>query len=118
VPSTLDHLRNGERGNQNLAILIAGFAGLALGLASIGLYGVTSYLVARRTREIGIRMALGGRPADLQRLILGERLATVGAGLAVGLAGSLATTPVVSAPAVRSGGLPTSQPMAWSARCS
>jgi ABC-type antimicrobial peptide transport system permease subunit len=72
-------------------MVLAGFSGLALLLGSIGIYGVLSYGVATRTREIGIRAALGGKPADIQRLILGQGLRLVVCGLSAGLAASLAT---------------------------
>ncbi len=73
------------------AALLGAFAGLALLLGALGIYGVLSYAVVRRTREIGIRMALGGRPADIRRMILGDALRLAGAGIAVGLALSAAT---------------------------
>src|SRR5215216_3258754 len=67
------------------AILLAVFGGLALLLASIGLYGVMSFAVARRTRELGIRVALGARPGDVFRLVLMQGMALVIAGLVLGL---------------------------------
>ncbi|HTM25478.1 MAG TPA: ABC transporter permease [Vicinamibacterales bacterium] len=73
-------------------VLMASFAAVALVLAAVGIYGVMAFLVTQRTREIGIRMALGARAADVMRLVLAEGMAPVIAGGAAGLAGSLAAT--------------------------
>ena len=75
--------------------LVAVFAAAALLLAVAGIYGVMAYSVARRTREFGVRMALGASARNVARLVLGQALATAGAGLAAGLAGSLALTRVM-----------------------
>ena len=66
------------------------FSGLALVLASVGLYGVVAYAAAQRTQEFGIRMALGARPGDVVRLVLGQGLRLALAGVAIGTAASLA----------------------------
>ena len=71
------------------ALLIWVFASLALALAAIGVHGVTSHLVARRTREFAIRMAVGAHPADLLRSVASETAFVSAAGILVGLAGSL-----------------------------
>jgi putative ABC transport system permease protein len=72
------------------------FAGVALVLAAIGIYGVVSYSVARRTREIGVRVALGAGSANIIWLVLSRVLAVIGAGLVVGIAGALALTRFLS----------------------
>jgi ABC-type antimicrobial peptide transport system permease subunit len=65
--------------------LMLGFAVLALGLAALGLYGVIAYGVAQRSREVGIRLALGARPAQVLRLVVGQGLRLTLAGVALGL---------------------------------
>jgi putative ABC transport system permease protein len=71
-------------------LLLSIFAGLALALASIGVYGVLSYSVAQRTSEIGVRVALGARPWHVVRMVLGQGMLLVAAGLMLGLGGALA----------------------------
>ena len=71
--------------------VLALFAGLALFLAALGLYGVVSCLVGEELRELGVRLALGARPASLVVLVLKRSLALAGAGLALGLLAALAT---------------------------
>jgi putative ABC transport system permease protein len=73
-------------------ILLALFAGLAMFLAALGLYAVMSYVVAQRTAEIGIRMALGAQPAQVLRLVQRQGMLLVLTGLALGIGGGLLLT--------------------------
>jgi putative ABC transport system permease protein len=73
-------------------ILLAVFAALALVLASVGIYGAMSFVVAQSRQEIGLRMALGAARGDVLRLMMAQGMGTIVAGLALGLAGSLALT--------------------------
>ena len=78
------------------AALFSIFGGLALGLAVVGLYGVKAYSVARRTREIGIRMALGAQPGMVLRMIMREGSIMLLSGVAIGLLLAVATAKILS----------------------
>lgn len=69
--------------------LLAVFAGVAVTLAAVGLYGVASYLVAGRTRELGIRVALGAQPRDVSRMVLAQGIRPAVVGVCIGIAGAL-----------------------------
>jgi predicted permease len=73
-------------------ILIGSFAGIGMLLAAAGVYGVMSFLIARRTREIGIRIAMGARPGDVVRMVIGETTALAAFAIGIGLAGAWALT--------------------------
>ena len=86
---TMDALLSGSVSPRRFsAVLIGAFAALALVLAAVGIYGVMSYTVSQRTQEIGIRMALGAQPGDVQGMILGHSAKLTLLGVGLGLAGS------------------------------
>jgi putative ABC transport system permease protein len=77
-------------------LLLAGFAAVAVVLAAVGVYGVMSYAVSRRTNEIGIRMALGAKPSDVRWMVVGQGMAVALGGAAAGLLGALGLTRLMS----------------------
>ena len=94
---TLDNLFADSVSSRRFSTFLLGiFAGLALLLAAMGIYGVMSYVVSLRTNEIGIRMALGAQPGDIWRLVIGRGAALAFAGVALGLAGAFALTKLIS----------------------
>jgi putative ABC transport system permease protein len=79
-----------------VALLVSTFAGLAVLLASVGVYGVMSYIVVRATHEIGVRVALGAKQKDVLKLVVGQGARLTTMGLAIGMVGSLALTRLLS----------------------
>ena len=75
---------------RSLSFLVTGFALIALALSVVGIYGVMAYFVQQHAKDIGIRMALGGRPKDVLRLVVGQAMRVVAGGVAVGLCAAFA----------------------------
>jgi ABC-type antimicrobial peptide transport system permease subunit len=78
-------------------VMLAIAGGVALLLGAVGIYGVIAYIAAQRTREIGIRMALGAQPADVLRMVLTHGLTLAGAGILIGLVGAWGVTRIMRA---------------------
>jgi predicted lysophospholipase L1 biosynthesis ABC-type transport system permease subunit len=93
---TMATLRSEAVSTRRFILLIVGaFGALALGLAAIGVYGVMSLIVSERTREVGVRLALGAEPAQLLTMIVGQAAKLAGLGVIAGLAMSLPIAPLL-----------------------
>jgi putative ABC transport system permease protein len=91
--STVDQLIDQSLGRpQSLSVLVASFAGVALLLSIVGIYGVMGYYVQQQLKEISIRMALGGSRSDIARLVVGQGMSVVAIGVVAGIAIALAAT--------------------------
>jgi predicted permease len=96
-PRPLEAVVDRHRAREQFTLLLmAVFAGVALGLAAIGLYGVMAYLVSQRSHEIGVRIALGATPGAVRRSVLGHGLGIAGAGMAAGVVGALSLSRVAA----------------------
>jgi ABC-type antimicrobial peptide transport system permease subunit len=90
---TMDSIISDSLASQRFSMAVLGvFAMLALALASVGIYGVISYLVGQRTQEIGIRVALGANRSDVLRMVLGDGMKMTLIGVGIGLAAALGLT--------------------------
>ena len=95
--ATMDQLMANSLGRRKITLTLLGiFAVLALVLAEVGIYGVMSYTVTQRTREIGIRMALGAQRAEVMRMVVGQGLRAGLLGVGIGLVGAFALTRVMA----------------------
>jgi putative ABC transport system permease protein len=93
---TMSEMRAGTLEGQRLnAALLGGFAAAALLLAATGIFGVMAYVVAQRTSEIGVRVALGAHPSDVVRWVTGQTFRLAASGLGIGLFGMLAAAPLL-----------------------
>jgi putative ABC transport system permease protein len=115
IRSLDDHLRLTTEQRRFDTLLFGGLAGLALLLAAVGVYGVLSYSVLLRTREIGVRIALGAQSQDVVRLVLGNGMKLAGAGVAIGGAGAFALTSLMRGIVF---GVSPSDPVAFAAAAS
>jgi putative ABC transport system permease protein len=94
--TTLDDLVRDSMGDERFrTTLLSAFAGIALFLAALGIYGVLAYFVSQRSRELGIRLALGARPRALFLMVVGQGMRPVAAGAGVGLVAAVALTGVM-----------------------
>jgi putative ABC transport system permease protein len=95
--STMDRIVADSLTQRRFAMFLLGiFAFVALALAVVGIYGVMSYMVAQRTNEIGIRMALGASVPDVMKLVIGQGMLPVIVGVGLGLAGAFVATRLMS----------------------
>ena len=92
VQTMEERVASGSAPTRSMMLLVSVFSGTALILAIVGIYGVTAFLVAQRTQEIGIRMALGATNSDIFGLVIGDGLRLAGAGIVIGLAASFGLT--------------------------
>jgi putative ABC transport system permease protein len=96
---TMDDVLSAEIASQRFnALALAGFAGLAVLLAGVGIYGVMAYAVSQRTHEMGVRIALGAGPRNILRMVLNQGLLLALIGVALGLTASFALTRLMGRP--------------------
>ena len=94
---TFQQVYSASLGSRRFNVILIGFFGVtALLLAAAGVFGVMAYAVSRRTREFGVRVALGATSGDVLRMVLGQGMRTILLGVAIGIGGSFALTRAVS----------------------
>ena len=115
----MDELISRSVGQRRLSMMLLSlFSGIALVLASVGIYGLMSYSVAQRSRELGVRIALGAARADVLRLVLRQGMSLALTGIVIGVGAAFGADPRRSRASSTASGPPTRRRSPWSPACS